>query len=60
MKTRVLKYGSYYFPQYKGWLFWNYFYRYDDCVFFEKKERAIEFLVNEEGEKYKEVVWEGK
>jgi hypothetical protein len=60
MKTRVLKYGTYYFPQYKGWFFWHYFFKQDESVFFVNKESAIKFLLNEEGEKFKEVVWESK
>lgn len=60
MKTRVWKYGTCYFPQYKGWLFWKYFFRYDEAVWFENKDDAIKFLLNDEGEKYSEVVWESK
>ena len=58
MKTRVYKCGSYYFPQYKGWFFWKYFFRYDESVWFDTKEGAVKFLLNEEGEKFAEVVWE--
>lgn len=57
MKTRVLKYGSYYYPQYKGW---HFFYRYDDIVSFKNKEVAINYLMNADGEKFKEVVWKSK
>jgi hypothetical protein len=60
MKTRVWKYGSYYFPQYKEGFFWKNFYRYDESVWFESKEEAINYLLNEDGEKFAEVVWESE
>lgn len=60
MKTRVWKYGGYYFPQYKGLVFWKYFFKYDESVWFENKEDAVKFLLNGDGEKYSEVVWESK
>lgn len=64
MKTRVYKYGGYYYPQYRQWFFWNYIYSntglYDSAEAFKTKEEAVNFLNNGEWLKYKEVVWESK
>jgi phosphoribosyl-ATP pyrophosphohydrolase len=60
MKTRVWKYGDWYYPQYKGLVFWKFFYQYDDVVKYKSKEEAVEHVLNDKGEKYEEVVWESK
>ena len=48
MKYRILKYNEYYFPQYKGWIFWNYFNtdygEMEDYISFHSIECAKKFI----------------
>jgi hypothetical protein len=66
MKTRVYKYGKYYYPQYKGWVFWNFMYDTSTMMFeesavhFDTAEEAIKYLQDGNWVKYREVVWESK
>jgi hypothetical protein len=64
MKTRVYKYGKYYYPQYKGWFVWHFMHEamtFEDCVVhFDTAEEAIKYVQDGNWAKYEAVVWESK
>jgi len=64
MKTRVYKWGKYYYPQYKGWIFWHFMFDAmtfeDSAVGFSTAEEAIKYVQDGNWAKYEEVVWESK
>lgn len=60
MKTRVWKYGSSYYPQYRKWFVWQFIYTgCDTAEVFSNKEDAIKYL---EGnwQEYRKVVWKSE
>lgn len=61
---RVVKEGSRYYPQYKGWFLWHYYktgYSFADvCEVFDSETDAIDFIKRRDGELKEDVVWEGR
>jgi len=61
---RVVKEGSRYYPQYRGWFLWHYYKvnpSYEDIIeYFASPEAAIAFIKQHDDESKETVVWEGR
>jgi hypothetical protein len=67
MKTRVIRKGSIYYPQYKGWIFWKHFGKIVKCplqysefvpAYFTDCTEAVKYIKNKFEEDRVLVVWE--
>ncbi len=60
MKARVKYYNGLYYPQIKGFIFWNYLSWHDNYAYFDSEEKAKEFIASGKWKYQNQVVWKGE
>ena len=60
MKTRVKYDHGWFYPQYKGWLFWEFIFLGDNIMATRDEQDAINYLSSDQWKRHGQVVWESK